>query len=535
MATQKETPKRQKWLDVYDSETGNYIPNLLTDDQSPVAKSPGQGSDHTVKNDTEQPQTNEHASSPMSESDQDYVDSNVMPTGKPGEHPSSTHEEQGSTQLRHNVYRISPACQGSATLVDTPELNWEERLAAQAAHVPSHVDKRLDGQESVADGNSQATAPEEDWNLTWCDREEQPYYNGSYGSDEFIPQQSSCPVAYIKDWIQTTHEVVADILPSGVEEPELCDVNPETGVLMKPIEHPVELGVEDNVPGAEESTEDRIGRANRRADRVAQLQAALKILERDQDNTELRKRGVPIRPSYPAKETVNPREIRIPIHLRPAQAADLAQIVAIYNMEVKASPAMQDKYPVELKDFLQIYYGARKNGLPFFVAVEGWYSPQTDSDNERVVGFALMDMVKRGITGSYATHADVAGKLTIVVHPDYRRLNICSAMLDAIFYCCSPIYTPRLGYQIVNPTSDRRHMRPKHNVRQWNSIDIEVNVSSGVCKEHTRIDPRYEWISNYLEKYFQMSLVSHDEALYRIKGAWLDRLIFRHACRPLRS
>ncbi|KAI1143815.1 hypothetical protein F5Y05DRAFT_7146 [Hypoxylon sp. FL0543] len=329
---------------------------------------------------------------------------------------------------------------------------------------------------------------------------------------------------YVMHWVLTVDEVVADIFPNGVKEPEACDIHPERGILLEPIQYPPTKRVVEVVRGLNDTSQIRINRKMREIAEEEERKARnLEASKKAKELQEAQKRG-----------RAGSRQIRIPNHLRPARLEDMEQVAALYNMEVKASYKLPDKLPVSTYTFVGIHAACVTQNLPFFVAIDGWYDKKKKT--QRVVGFIVVDILAKGICGSYQTQATSCGKLTVLVHPDFRRKNICSAMLDAVFFCCSMNYSARLGYEIVNPEKDLRHMIPKHNPRKWHSLDIEVVVPSGSSKEDTQRSDEFKWISNYLTSYFQMQLVCHDEKLLRddrldSSSPWLDRLTFRHQCR----
>ncbi|KAL7626978.1 hypothetical protein AAE478_003753 [Parahypoxylon ruwenzoriense] len=312
---------------------------------------------------------------------------------------------------------------------------------------------------------------------------------------------------YIKKWVKTTHEIVANPFPEGVGRPERCDINTVTGMVLDPVRYPVTLTVEDFVPGVNCCSDDHIERT-------------------------LRLHGVRGKGDQSRKK--NSREIRVPCHLRPAVESDMERVAEIYNEEVRSSYKLPDKFPVVASKFRQLLYGCLMQGLPFFVAVEGWHGHK-NCDNY-VVGFALVDVVLRGIMGSYSTHGAPCGKITIVVEPEFRRQNICSALLDAVLICCSSRYTARLGYEIVNPDKDPRFLCAASNVREWHHVEMEVPIPSKGPHNNFEDGEDSRWIFDYLAKYFDMDLVHWDEKIYRddrFGGVWLDRLTFRHQCRDL--
>ncbi|KAI0840426.1 hypothetical protein F5Y06DRAFT_294413 [Hypoxylon sp. FL0890] len=353
------------------------------------------------------------------------------------------------------------------------------------------------------------------------------------------PGISSYLERYVKHWVQNAHEIIVDdLFPDSVQDPEACDIHPEVGVFMNPVYYPPTKRDGKSVKGANVTSKIRMIRRMREI--AEKKQREIRKMEDQtlaQYNEELEAGENP--KVIQTRGRAGSREIRIASHLRAAKLEDMEQVADIYNMEAEASYKLPDKQPVTSWSFAQIYHACIDHNLPFLVAIDGWYDKKNKKD-QRVIGFIVMDIATRGLDGSYETRAAPCGKLTVVVHPEFRRKNICSAMLDAVFTCCSVNYSNRRGYEIVNPDKDGRHLVPQENTRKWHFIDIEVVVPSGASKEATKANKEFKWISEYLTRYFQMQLVYHDEKLFRDDRfdrdhQWLDRLTFRHQCRPLGS
>ncbi|OTB08024.1 hypothetical protein M426DRAFT_266083 [Hypoxylon sp. CI-4A] len=390
---------------------------------------------------------------------------------------------------------------------------------------------------------------EEDWNATPRDIKKKKAswddWGGTVETEDVLDSGSSHSCSeYVKQFVEWWREsaaygTVVNLFPEGVKEPEFCDVDTDTGKLMRHLDYPPTKRVTDVVRGLDSTSNTHINRAVRgyvqskdAEGRILLRKKYSKMPGEDVDEVE-QAQEVRVPNRFMRVNPANDREIRIPSHIRPAKEEDMEQVAAIYNREVNTSYKMPDLQPVGDDKFRQLYKDCVSQDIPFWVAVEGFHFRNTKN---RVIGFAVMD-TPRGIMGSYATHASTHGKLTIVIHEKFRRQNLCSAMLDAILYCCDPNYTARMGYEAVNPTHDRRYMRPEANPRRWYSIDIEIVLPSGVSKEEVRDTEEFEWISKYLKNYFNMNLIQHDEKLFKDTrfdsmngGLWLDRLIFRHNC-----
>ncbi|KAI1653147.1 hypothetical protein F4813DRAFT_400286 [Daldinia decipiens] len=499
--------KRQTWVDVYDPETGHYHSQLVVKDQSS-----GQASGVNLPNKVQE----------------ETADYSVK-------HPQEIAKVEGSPPKRGGLSQSRWAPKKNANETKSVQQFTALTSVHESQHKSNAVAKQLDDSSKPVDsdvvhevskaleittltntGNN--VVPEDHKPAKTAEDESPPIKRFSYLSKK--------AEKYVKDWIQPTHEITVDLHPEGVTSPERCDVDPETGRLMAPVISASEVqGIVQ-----EKSVEAKDNSKPLTEDSLPEEPKPKREYRSEED---VPRKRLEVLLVYPEKRS-NPREIRVPCHLRPAMRNDMMQVAALYNEEVDASYKLPDKRQVGHHKWFNIYDGCSTEKMPFFVAVDGWYNAAASNDGP-VIAFAVMDVAVRGIFGSYKTHAAPCGKLTVVVHPDYRRQNVCSALLDAVFSCCSTYYSSREGYVFVNKDKDPRYMTPNYNVRQWSYIDIEVVVPSGSSKKEVEQNERFKWVAKYLSEYFDMSIVYHDEKLYRddrYTNLWLDRITFRHQCRP---
>ncbi|KAI1502704.1 hypothetical protein F5X99DRAFT_149751 [Biscogniauxia marginata] len=318
-------------------------------------------------------------------------------------------------------------------------------------------------------------------------------------------------------------------LTCRIKNSEDCDVDTVTGNLMPPVEFPF---TKSNYDEAGRITSEMriqscilkssVRKAKKKLKKETRTAAKVDAVEREPS------------PELP----LDPNQVLTPSHLRPATESDLEGIADIYNNEVKHSYKVMDVEPVSLEKFRQLYLACRNEKMPFVVAFEGWYNSHK-TPNPKLIGFALVDAVARGLTGSYATHSRHGGKITVIVHPDFRRKKIGTALLDIILSSCSQRYFTRQGYQFENPTQDMTLMRPMYNSRTWRYLEMEVIIRTGESEEETRKGDEFQWIWNFLEARFLLILVHYDEKVLRDPRTnpkqGLDRLTFRHICRNLKE
>ncbi|KAI8963925.1 hypothetical protein F5Y11DRAFT_346000 [Daldinia sp. FL1419] len=499
-------PRRQKWIDVYDPETGHHQPQLGVDRQPSGQISNGKLLERA------QEKTIDNGVKLQKESAPDIVDRG----------PS---KPRGLSQSRWAPKEENKSIQQLAEGIGHREGLHEQKDFTPPAAAPATATTTIvNAAEESSWYRDPADTPTKAEPNAQKDHE-LPSVTYIEPSDSNIPCPPRHTEKYVKHWVKETHEIIADLHPEGVTDPEKCDVDTETGRLMAPM-----VALSEVQQMSQEDPEELEYPAEASTENLTPEELP-KREYRNEEDTSRELLEFPL--VCPEKES-NPREIRVPCHLRPAKRDDMMQVAALYNEEVHASYKLLDKRQVGYHKWLSIYDGCCTEKMPFFVAVDGWYNKAARNGGP-VVGFAVMDVAVRGIFGSYKTHAAPCGKLTVVVHPKYRRKNVCSVLLDAVFTCCSTHHTSRRGYEFINENQDRRYMTPEYNLRQWSYIDIEAVIPSGSSKEEVEQNERFKWLATYLSKYFDMSVVYHDEKLYRddrYVNLWLDRITFRHQCRP---
>ena len=241
------------------------------------------------------------------------------------------------------------------------------------------------------------------------------------------------------------------------------------------------------------------------------------------------------------EEFVDPNQVQADCYLRPATDDDMEGVAAIYNAEVAVSYKVRDTQPVSIEQFHGLLRVCRLQNQPFIVAVEGRPNSGPDTPRGRILGVCLVDALQRGIFGSYATSTRPCGIITVIVHPEWRRKKIGTALIDVIISCCSTQYLCKGGYQWVCDPNDVTHTEPAYNARKWATLQMDVLVRSGKTKKDVQESEEYQWTLDFLEAKFNLHFVKHDQYVgrtpHRITGfdPWLDRLIFEHRCREFRT
>ncbi|KAI1433930.1 hypothetical protein GGR50DRAFT_695562 [Xylaria sp. CBS 124048] len=339
---------------------------------------------------------------------------------------------------------------------------------------------------------------------------------------------------YIVKWIDNAFTLETNFLAEGVDKYMECDIDPTTGLPVAPVDYP------DTYCGEVMSQDQRTKTSSSISEEYV---ANLKRVEELEAQLE---RGVEISSevAMAAIEAANQREdpveqvkVQIPCHLRPAVDADMAAVQAIYKYEAEWGYSVMDTQSVILEAFKGIRRRCLAEGMPFVVAVKGWYGTTESEMKPEVMGFALVTCVNRGIAGSWATRSSQGGKIMVIVKPEYRRQKIGRALVDVIMTSCSGMYSSNGGYQFVRPpisTEDARIVasRGRDSARQWWYLEMDVLVKSIDNEETTKKGDEYKWIRDFLEVGFGLqeshyySRLFYDESRQLV----LDKITFRHTC-----
>ncbi|KAI1344269.1 hypothetical protein F5Y15DRAFT_411119 [Xylariaceae sp. FL0016] len=340
---------------------------------------------------------------------------------------------------------------------------------------------------------------------------------------------------FVNEWRQNVPYVEASFLSEDSYH-ERCDIDTMTGRLLDPVHFPEPREADPNKPAiVSEPVSTTIKRKNKQAADLKRIRES-----KAQSNGKL---GETVDTASPQPQSDADPEygrsgrVHMAAYFRPAALRDLEDIEAIYNGEIKGYK-MADAEPLDFEHFQDMYNECLQNNMPFIVAVEGWHDPERE-DTERVIGFTFIDFLYRGIRGSPATFMPEAGKVTLVVHENFRQQGLGTMLLDLAVSSCSRAYNTKSGYQFVNPNGDRRLYHPDFNPRQWCYLVIDVVVKSGKNKDEVRRSAEFQWIYDWLEAKFVFLLENHiHKAFYnprdRDRSEWYDRFTFRHQCNPVK-
>lgn len=225
---------------------------------------------------------------------------------------------------------------------------------------------------------------------------------------------------------------------------------------------------------------------------------------------------------------VDPNAPTISCYLRPAEERDVTGITAIYNHYISDSFIPEDQKRIAEEEMHAVWATARKESLPFIVAIQGPPPDHNNSYRETVLGFARAD-IYYGLGGGGMGRSRYLGVIEFFTHHQYLRKGIGRSLLDRILCTTSSSYLAKGSYDwvIPNPSDNAvyNHFGGGGSPRRWHQLLIHRPI------EVTN-DPDYEWLKDWLQNNFYFFEVARLKSTGRTKpvGAparWLDLVTFQ--------
>ncbi len=206
-----------------------------------------------------------------------------------------------------------------------------------------------------------------------------------------------------------------------------------------------------------------------------------------------------------AVDEPNPFSPTIEMYVRPAQQKDAQDIMNIYNHYVVNSTIPEDQQPISLLDAQELIETAKREKLPFVVAVKGRLPPLHDAQGrtrsakiilpqvESVLGFAFAERFNYAFSGS--TRGRSRGTVTLQLYVDHTstRRGVGRNTLDQLLHCMATAYTFKNGCPWINPDND-----PIHEPNGCGLIHQMVMMVPILKKD----DPNFPWLSKFLYNKF---------------------------------
>jgi L-amino acid N-acyltransferase YncA len=158
-------------------------------------------------------------------------------------------------------------------------------------------------------------------------------------------------------------------------------------------------------------------------------------------------------------ETAPPKTVSKPpilsVYLRPATAADLPQLVNIYNWHIENGPRPTEMRCITEEDMQLRLDEAIENKLPFIVAVEKMKNKKSrkggtaDAHAHRIGGSAYQAIVTEEKIVGWSSAADwsasdyverTSAEIELYVDPQYRKQGVGRSLMDKMMHICDPAY-----------------------------------------------------------------------------------------------
>lgn len=358
-------------------------------------------------------------------------------------------------------------------------------------------------------------------------------------------------------WLKNVTTPPTEHLKQMIEEDELslrhCDIDAATGQVLDQIPYPQTMrGPEINLLDKkirfkqeyvtstlvmEREMRNRQMMANAFKAKQAQQQADAKQEVRD-----------PKHPSQPSWPTAN-------CGIRPATPADFEALAQIINSDMEEEyPSIFETVAITASHVHKLYEECKVSRRPFIVATELPKSAKTFMDpakwpsmeayqefcteyeeflktqqaempvSAKVLGFAVATEATIGFLSTASAATRYACRLQVVVHPQYRRQKVGTALLDKILSVVYPYHRSLIDYEWKCDEPEGTYETPtRNNVRQYNKIYMETYV------EHKGLQD-VSWKAEMLGKYGFANLVTIKQAA-KLPGntlaKWLDMTLWQ--------
>ncbi|KAH6681992.1 hypothetical protein B0J14DRAFT_469325 [Halenospora varia] len=227
---------------------------------------------------------------------------------------------------------------------------------------------------------------------------------------------------------------------------------------------------------------------------------------------------------------------KIDVYLRPAGKEDSAGIAMVYNHHIATTFITEDQAPVTEDDIEFMIENAKKENLPFIVAIRGQAPRLQDSLGRRtaskkaampkcemVIGFATAEIYNYGLGGARTGRSRSTANLMLYVHPEYKRKGVGRNLLDRLVHNMSPGYGYRKACSWLNPENDTVHESggPGH----FHQILFQLPVLP-------KDDPNLAWIKNFLYNGYFFTEEARLKSIGRSRATpgpakWLDVVVFQ--------
>ncbi|KAK2605188.1 hypothetical protein N8I77_008043 [Diaporthe amygdali] len=399
---------------------------------------------------------------------------------------------------------------------------------------------------------------------------------------------------YCSDWVESlrvTPPPLASFLDPEVETHWECDIDPQTGALVSPVDYP-----QTTVNSQDSSTPEELARRMSGTAEVKVIMEAEKLrkrmahrekmeAKRSERHLDGKYKRVAIPPTQqdppsdlghsslgteqlPDQTTTafgepqrqDQREPRILCFLRPVERDDLPQILDIYNWEVEHGHQALDAQPLTLRDIQRMFSDCEATGTPFIVAVKGVAPKNSTSRRKESKPVRTRGPYKQ--SGQTSPHVD--GTAAPLNQPSsvkilgFGLITLLTPGLAGHFHTSVGRFNGKVHFFVEH--SSRRlgigrcilHRLLRccskfmHNVdwyKWYNLNGSKACADAGYnMRDYARVfvemasfkgDPDFNWCKGLLQEMNFLYVNTTDltrKVNYGMKGGWFDNTVWQHDC-----
>lgn len=332
--------------------------------------------------------------------------------------------------------------------------------------------------------------------------------------------------------------VVAYLKLSRDPAMDQCDIDTDTGELMKPLKH-IRIKTEDRT-----ITHNMGDPEWRRWNMTSEMYISRELTRREKLKEEVLDQLKQEEVSQLPEDEPWP-DARCT--LRPATPEDCAEIAQIVNLEIQKEGHSQIllPQPVTASDIRAVYDACLRGLRPFIVAVPSqnefldrskwpkgaeeeyqeflkFKKAQEPSKPTVILGFAFVADTRQGFLGHMCPASRLTGQIKLAVHPEHRRKLIGTALLDRILASVTIGHRSLVDFkwECSNPNSMYEYPADR-NRRQYARVYVETFFTG-------EDDPSLVWMTSMLEKFdFKRVGLFKETAKRGTRGGeWLDLVVW---------
>ncbi|KAJ3469353.1 hypothetical protein MRS44_003418 [Fusarium solani] len=317
-----------------------------------------------------------------------------------------------------------------------------------------------------------------------------------------------------------------------------CDIDTDTGELMKPLKH-IRIKTEDRT-----ITHNMGDPEWRRWNMTSEMYISRELTRREKLKEEVLDQLKQEEVSQLPEEEPWP-DARCT--LRPAVPEDCTEIARIVNLEIQQEGHSQIllPQPVTASDIRAVYDTCLRGLRPFIVAVPSqnefldrskwpkgaeqeyqeflkFKKAQEPSKPAVILGFAFVADTRQGFLGHMCPASRLTGQIRLAVHPEHRRKLIGTALLDRILASVTIGHRSLVDFKWECPNPNSMYEYPAdRNRRQYARVYVETFFTG-------EDDPNLVWMTGMLEKFDFKRIGLFKETVKRGTrgGEWLDLVVW---------